>query len=727
MVPALFNCMETLQGIITDITFRNEDNGFSVVRFKPDGQIMPCVCVGVLTAVDRGQTLRVTGQWERHKRFGRQFSVKTYEIVRPATLEGIKSLLGSGLIANIGSVRAGKIVEVFGLSTLDIIDNSPRRLLEVEGIGEKTFAKIHEAWQRQKHIRDLMLFLQECAVSVNLASKIYKAYGQNAREHITQNPYCLIDDVWGVGFLKADAIAQKLGFTHDSFKRIRAGLTHLLHEASSNGHTYLPKDELVGAAAQLLGVKEEQVLFTLDHCVKEAAFVDENGSVFLPLLFDAETTVARLLAQRASSPNTVVARYDRGLMDAWLGDYCKRSGWDADPKQMDTARLLCRHSIVLLTGGPGTGKTTTLQMIVSFFRERHIGVALAAPTGRAAQRMGGVSGLKASTIHRLLEFRPGKGPFNFARTAHNPIDASVVIIDEVSMMDVLLMRSLLCAIRPDAVVLFVGDNNQLPSIGPGNVLADMIESRRIPHIQLTTIFRQAAQSQIVVVAHEIIHGALPRFANEKDGNCFFIKEEDPDRCLSIVVDLVKTRLPRRYGLNPVFDIQILSPMHRGPLGTQNINREIQTVLNPGEKKVVRGDMSFGVGDRVMQIRNNYDLGVFNGDIGSIVDCFDDNELVVDFDGQKVHYDYKNLDELVHAYCISIHKSQGCEFKAVIIIMMTQHYILLQRNLIYTAITRARDLCILVGMPKAISIAVHNNEAFHRYSRLSGRITEYLKT
>ena len=279
-----------------------------MVRFKPDGQAMPCVCVGVLTAVDRGQTLRVTGQWERHQRFGRQFSVKTYEIVRPATVEGIQSLLGSGLIANIGSVRAGKIVEAFGLSTLDIMDTSPRRLLEVEGIGEKTFAKIHEAWQRQKHIRDLMLFLQECAVSVNLASKIYKAYGQNAREHITQNPYCLIDDVWGVGFLKADAIAQKLSFTHDSFKRIRAGLTHLLHEASSNGHTYLPKDELVGAAAQLLGVKEEQVLYTLDHCIKEAAFIEENGGVFLPSLFAAETPVARLLAQRASSPNKVVAR-----------------------------------------------------------------------------------------------------------------------------------------------------------------------------------------------------------------------------------------------------------------------------------------------------------------------------------------------------------------------------------------------------------------------------------
>jgi exodeoxyribonuclease V alpha subunit len=379
------------------------------------------------------------------------------------------------------------------------------------------------------------------------------------------------------------------------------------------------------------------------------------------------------------------------------------------------------HSLVVLTGGPGTGKTTTLQVIVSFFREHHVNVALAAPTGRAAQRMGSVAGLKASTIHRLLEFRPGKGHFHFARNADNQLPLGVLIVDEVSMIDILLMRSLLSALRPDTALLLVGDSNQLPSVGPGNVLADIIATNNIPHVELTTIFRQAAQSRIVTVAHEIIHGSAPDFSNKKEGNCFFINEEDPQKCLSTIIDLVSRRLPQHYGLNPVFDIQVLTPMHRGILGTQNINRTLQSILNPQGKKLVRGEIAYAMGDRVMQIRNNYDLGVFNGDIGYIVDIIDNSECVVDFDGQKIRYEQKDLDELVHAYCISIHKSQGCEFKAVIVIMMTQHYILLQRNLLYTAITRARDLCILIGTPKAVGIAVSNNEAFHRYSRLSQRI------
>ena len=715
--------METLKGIVADITFRNEDSGFSVIRFKPDGRSDTSVCVGVLTAVDRGQSLHITGQWENHKRFGRQFTVAHYEIVRPTTLEGIEMLLGSGLISSIGAARAKKIIDVFGLQTLDILDGNPRRLLEVEGIGEKTFAKIQDAWGRQKHIRDLMLFLQECAVSVNLAHKIYKAYGNNAREFISRDPYCLINDIWGVGFSKADAIAQKMGFSHDSFKRIRAGLMHLLQEANGDGHTYLPKGELSDAAAKLLDVKEELVVYTLEHCAKEELFIEEEGCIYLPRLLDAEKTVARLLTDKASSPNNAVARYDAGAMDVWLASYCARSGWTPDQKQLEAIKTLCMHSALLLTGGPGTGKTTTLHMIVSFFREHHIGITLTAPTGRAAQRMGSIAGIKASTIHRLLEFRPGKDRFYFARTAENPIDADVVIVDEVSMIDILLMKSLLCAIRPGAAVLFVGDSNQLPSVGPGNVLADMILSRRVPHVELTTIFRQAAHSTIILAAHDIIRGATPRFSNDKGENCFFIKEDDPLRCLSTVVDLVTTRLPKRYGFNPVFDIQVLSPMHRGTLGTQNVNRELQAALHPESKKIMRGESAFGAGDRVMQIRNNYDLGVFNGDIGYILDFVDEDELTVDFDGQKVRYEQKDLDELVHAYCISIHKSQGCEFKAVIIIMMTQHYILLQRNLLYTAITRARDLCILIGMPKAVSLAINNNEAFHRYSRLCRRMTE----
>ncbi len=713
--------MTTIEGAVIEITFRNEDNGFSVVRFKADGRPDTIVCVGVLTAIEKGQALRVSGEWEQHKRFGPQFAVKSFEIMRPTTLEGIEALLGSGLIASIGSVRAKKIIAAFGLETLDILDKEPGRLLEVNGIGKKICASIREAWQAQKHIRDLMVFLQESAISVNLAHKIYKTYGLSARERISGNPYCLVDDVWGIGFVKADGIAQKLGFTHDSFKRIRAGLLHVMNEAQADGHTYLPRTQLVEKATALLGVGGELVLYSLDHCIAENTFISEEERIFLPALFEAETTVAKLLARKAAAPNTVVASYDPKFMDEWLAVYCRRSGWDAAPRQLDAARLMCMHSVALLTGGPGTGKTTTLQMIVSFFREHNIGIALAAPTGRAAQRMGSIAGIKASTIHRLLEFKPGGGRFNFGRNADRPIEASVLVVDEVSMVDILLMRSLLCALKRDAIVLFVGDSNQLPSVGPGCVLADMIASGRIPHIELTTIFRQAAQSRIVLAAHDIIRGTVPAFANDKDGNFFFIPEEDPDRCVATVVELVKTRLPRRFGFDPVYDIQVLSPMHRGPLGTQNLNRALRSALDAGGKKLVRGEVSFCVGDRVMQIRNNYDRGVFNGDIGYVVDCIDESELAVEFDGQTVRYELKDLDELVHAYCISIHKSQGCEFKAVVIVMMTHHYILLQRNLLYTAVTRAKQLCVLVGSHRAVSMAVRNNEAFHRYCRLRDRI------
>jgi exodeoxyribonuclease V alpha subunit len=717
--------MTTLQGVLVDITFRNEDSGFTVARFKIDRTDRLTAIVGVLTAVDCGQTLKLTGEWQEHKRFGRQFVIESYEIVRPTTIEGIELLLGSGLITNIGGVRAKKIIETFGLQTLDILDNEPRRLLEVEGIGKKIFEKINSAWQREKSMRGLMLFLQQCSVSVNLAHKIFKAYGGAAQENISRNPYCLVDDIWGVGFSKADAIAQKLGFAHDSFKRIRAGLTHVMQEAAADGHTYLPKASLSQTAAGLLEVKEELVLFSLDHCVAQGRLVVEEDRIFLPQFAEAETTVARLLAEKAGASagasNALIARCPPEKIDAWLASYCSRSAWIADPKQIEAVKAVLSHGVVVLTGGPGTGKTTTLQVIVSFFREHNVGVTLAAPTGRAAQRMGNVSGLKASTLHRLLEFRPGKGGFQFARNADNPLPLGVLIVDEVSMIDILLMRSLLCALRPDAALVLVGDSNQLPSVGPGNVLADIIASGAIAHIELTTIFRQAAQSRIVTSAHEIIHGIRPTYANAKDENCFFIAEDDPERCLATVVDLVSKRLPLRYGFNPISDIQVLSPMHRGTLGTQNINRVLQAIVNPRELKLTRGEITFAQGDRVMQLRNNYDLGVFNGDIGYVADIVDEAELVVDFDGQKITYEQKDLDELVHAYCISIHKSQGCEFKAVIVLMSTQHYILLQRNLLYTAITRAREMCVLIGTAKAVSIAVANNEARNRYSRLAQRI------
>jgi exodeoxyribonuclease V alpha subunit len=714
--------MEIIQGIVRDITFRNEENGFTVLRL--DGP-QPVLCVGVMPAVEPGETLKVTGEFQMHAKFGRQFAVSSFETVRPLTVEGIAALLGSGLIDNIGEVRAKKIIDVFGLTTLDILDSQPHRLREVPGIGAKTLAKIKAAWGKRKNIRDLMVFLQQCSITVNMASKIYGAYGDEAKVKISQNPYCLIDDVWGVGFKKADAIAQKLGFEHDSYKRIRAGLTFVMSEAAADGHTFLPSSSLLSAAAAILEVPEDKALFSLDHMVREGVLVSDENRIYLPHLYGAECGVAALLAALAKARTVALAKFDERSVSSWLDSYAAGNRWHADPKQIAAVHAALSHGASVLTGGPGTGKTTTLQVIVSFLRAHNIVAALAAPTGRAAQRMGSIAGLRASTIHRLLEYRPGGQGYRFARDASNPVDADMIIVDEVSMIDIVLMRSLLAAVRPGTSILFVGDSNQLPSIGPGTVLADMIASGALAHVELTTVFRQAAQSGIVTAAHDIMAGRTPALRNEPAGNFFFVKEEDPDLCCAALVDLVVHRLPARYGLDPAVDIQVLSPIHRGVLGTQHLNALLKGALNAGASHIKRGETDFSAGEKVMQVKNDYDRGVFNGDIGFVADIIDVSEIAVDFDGTRVKYEPKNLDELVHAYCISIHKSQGCEFPAVVIPVTTQHFIMLQRNLIYTAITRARKLCVLVGMQRALSIAVQNNTTKERNSRLRERIVEKL--
>ncbi len=715
--------METIQGTVVDITFRNEENGFTVLRLSTSDAAPPMVCLGPMLTVEPGETLKVTGEFQTHARFGRQFSVSSFESVRPVTIKGIAALLGSGLIENIGEVRAKKIIDVFGLETLNIMDNQPSRLLEVPGIGKKTLEKIIAAWQGRKNIRELMSFLQDCDITVNMASKIYATYGEEAKTRISQNPYCLIDDIWGVGFKKADAIAQKLGFTHDSFKRIRAGLTFVMSQAASDGHTYLPDTALKSQAAAILEVPEEKTLFSLDHMIQEKALVSEERRVYLPHLYQAECAVAGLLAGLSAERRGQLAKYDAARISKWLELYSAQNNWRADPKQIEAVSAALTSGASVLTGGPGTGKTTTLQVIVSFLRQHNISVALAAPTGRAAQRMGSIAGLRASTIHRLLEYRPGGGGYRFAKDASNPVEADMVIIDEASMIDVLLMKSVLAAVRPGTSILFVGDSNQLPSIGPGTVLADMIASGALPHVQLTTIFRQAAHSGIVVAAHDIMAGRVPHLGNHPEGNIFFVKEEDPDQCCATLVDLVTKRLPARYGFNPAEGIQVLSPIHNGVLGTRNLNALLKQALNAGRPGVRRGDNEFSPGDKVMQVRNDYDRGVFNGDIGFVRDVLDEGEIAVEFDGQRVVYEPKHLDELVHAYCISIHKSQGCEFPAVVIPVVTQHFVMLQRNLIYTAITRARKLCVLVGTSRALSIAVNNNQTVERFSRLRERIAK----
>jgi exodeoxyribonuclease V alpha subunit len=711
----------TLEGIIAAVTFQNDDTGYTVLRLQTDGGTKPVACVGTMPTAAAGESLKVQGSWEQHPRFGRQFAVERYEIIRPTTLAGITQLLGSGLIAGIGPARAQLIVERFGLATIDILDNTPDRLIDVPGIGPKRLEKITKGWQRQRHIRDLVLFLQEWDVSVNLAARIYKAYGPAAKEKISGDPYALLDDVWGIGFIKADRIAQKMGFKYDSYKRIRAGIMYVLADAAgSDGHSFLPADTLIAKASEILGVPNELVTYALDHTAASNHVIREDNRVFLPVYYHAEGKIAELLRRRISSLVSKGAdRHEREKIEQWFAGYRRKTGWCADPKQTEAVVTAVTRPIVLLTGGPGTGKTTILQVIVEYFRTARQRVVLAAPTGRAAQRMGSLAGLAAQTIHRLLEFKGGADGYRFFRNESNPIEADVLIIDEMSMIDLLLMRSLLAAVKLSTSMILVGDHHQLPSVGAGNVLADLIASKRIPHVHLTTIFRQAASSRIVTAAHEIINGTVPLLANEQTDNCFFIGRNDPLACLETIVDLVTRRLPARYGFDPITDIQVLSPMHKGPLGTINLT----TVL---QRKLIAADTSgpaasLFLGDKVLQIRNNYDKCVFNGDIG-IVTAIDEEQCVsVNFDGTVVRYDPKELDELVPAYCMSIHKSQGCEFKAVVIPIVTQHYVLLQRTLVYTALTRARQLCIFVGTRKALSIAVRNDQAVNRYSSLAERL------
>ena len=750
---------EKIEGSVETVTYQNDDNGYCVFQLLTKDKAV-CACVGTAPAVRKGLCVALEGKWVTHRKFGRQFAFDACEVTRPTTIEGITQLLESGLISNIGAARARMIVDRFGMETLAVIDNNPDRLSEIPGIGAKTLGKIKGSWAQQRHIRDLALFLQGYDIPPSTASRVYRAYGAEAKKRITENPYCLIDDIWGIGFIKADAIAIKLGFDAESYKRIKAGLTFALQEAASNGHTYLPRAELETVSAELLNVDPGKITFTLDNCNSQGIFICEDDCVYLPYLYHAEKEVAQRLSMMVSnaktepaekssknnagntgktSPpqkftddssaatgNTVInndgtqkkpAVSDKDI-DKFITIYQEKTGWVGAPEQLEAVRRAAKNKIFILTGGPGTGKTTVLQVIVALFRQLNMKIELAAPTGRAAARMGSISGIAARTIHRLLEFKPsgGGGGFKFLKCAENPIDADAIILDEASMVDITLMKSFIAAVRRGTTLILVGDFNQLPSVGPGNVLSDLISCPLIPHVQLTRIFRQSAQSRIVTAAHEIIGGDVPEFGNAASDNCFLIAEEDPQKCLDTIVDLVKRRLPARYGFDPMADIQALSPMHRGTLGTISLNAALQGALNGNDKKISAGQHTFVLGDRVIQTKNNYDTGVFNGDIGFIT-AIADGQVAVTFDKTPVVYDTRDLDQIIPAYCISIHKSQGSEFRAVVIPISTQHFIMLQRNLIYTALTRAKELCVFVGTRYALSMAVKNDKALTRNSRL----------
>jgi exodeoxyribonuclease V alpha subunit len=723
----------TLSGQVEKITFTNEENGFTIARVKVPERHELVTVVGTLMAPMPGEILEMRGEWSDHPRFGRQFKVVEYRTRVPATVYGIRKYLGSGMIKGLGPVMAGRIVDRFGQKTLDIIETDIQRLLEVEGIGKKRIDMIAKAWDTQSEIRDVMLFLQGHGVSSGYAAKIFKHYGSQSISVVKQNPYRLASDIFGIGFLTADQIAGKLGFEKDSRLRVEAGILYVLHQLCDEGHVYFPYEPLVSKSCDIIDVNREPVLRALGNLALDQTIIIEDinetadtfkqniKAVYLTRFYLCETGIARRLTTLVHA-SKAIREIDSDKAIDWVQ---RRLSITLAENQMKAVVWAIENKVLVITGGPGTGKTTIINAVLKIYARLKSGILLAAPTGRAAKRMSEATGFEAKTIHRLLEYSLQKG--GFQRHEDKPLECDVLIIDEASMIDTPLMYHLLKAVPPTATFILVGDVNQLPSVGAGNVLNDIIASTVVPVVTLDKIFRQAKTSQIVVNAHKINQGRVPSVsanqATDPQNDFYFIEQDDPEKVLEIILELSKTRIPQRFGFDPVDEIQVLTPMHRGVVGAGNLNHQLQAVLNPGEGGVTRGDRTYRVNDKVMQIRNNYDKDVFNGDIGRITAiAWESREVLISIDGRAVVYDFSDLDEIVPAYAVSVHKSQGSEYPAVIIPIVTQHYILLQRNLIYTAVTRGKELVVIVGSRKAMTIGVNNNKTRQRYTRLCHRLS-----
>lgn len=726
---------EGLEGTIERIVFSGGSGEFTVARLTLAEGTEPVTVVGSLLGVPVGARLRVRGRFEQSPRFGRQFRVTGYTELAPQTLEGIRRYLGSGLIKGIGPEFAARIVGKFGIHTLEILDAEPHRIAEIPGIGPVRAQAIKRAWAAQREIRKVMVFLQGYGVSPAFAARIYKKYGAAAVARVRENPYRLAFDVWGIGFLSADRLATALGIARDSDVRVEAGVRHTLEEAGGSGHVYLPRRRLVDEAAARLEVDPALAEAAVDRLAQkgevaleaEGAFADRAGeasgeAVFEASLYRAERAAAAgLLRLLAAAP--AQARLDA---DAALARYEAQAGIRLAPEQAQAVRRALVDPVLVITGGPGVGKTTIVRGVVSILMAEGARVALAAPTGRAAKRLQEATGQPAATLHRLLEWKPAEGIFG--RTEARPLDADLLVVDEASMIDVRLAADLVTALAPGTRLVLVGDVDQLPSVGPGAVLGDVIASGRIPTVRLTEIFRQAAQSLIVTNAHRIQDGQLPELGAAPAGGAavdsrdfFFIEEEDPARAAALIRDLVATRLPRRYGLHPR-EIQVLAPMHRGELGAGNLNQLLQEALAPTGDELRSGTRLYRTGDRVMQLRNDYDKEVFNGDVGEVVRLSAaDAELVVRFDDREVLYAAEDLDELALAYAVTVHKAQGSEYPAVIVPVHTQHFVMLRRNLLYTAVTRGKRLVVVVGTRKALGLAVRNGDVGSRSSLLAARL------
>ncbi len=708
--------MEYLSGIVERITYINEENGFGVIKIKSKGFADLVTVVGSLAAVNVGASIRLKGEWKYDSKFGRQFSAVDYRETVPATIAGIEKYLGSGLVKGIGPVYARRIVGHFKEDTLRVIEEEADYLINVEGIGQKRVDMIKKAWQEQKEIKNVMLFLQSNGVSTAYAVKIYKTYGNDSISIVKANPYRLADDIWGIGFKTADKIAWQLGFDKHSFERCRSGIAYVLNELSNEGHCFAAREQLIETTEKMLELDKTLIDATIDRMIEEKAIIpDEGNAIYLPALYYSETGVAKRVREILAAESGYRSAYAENIIEGIQ----KEHGIRYDDVQVDAIKIAVKSKFMVLTGGPGTGKTTTILAIIKVFLKLNARVLLAAPTGRAAKRMSETTGMEAKTIHRLLEYKPPEG---YKKNAESPLECDVLIIDETSMVDIVLMYNLLKAVSNESVVILVGDVDQLPSVGAGNVLKDIIDSGAVNIVKLTRIFRQAQGSAIITNAHRINRGDSPNLKGGSKSDFFFMEEEDPQKVVETIKELCSRRLPAYYKVDPINDIQVLCPMQRGETGAFNLNTVLQETLNLNDVSIKYGGTVYKLRDKVMQIKNNYDKNVFNGDIGTITGIdTEDKTLVISFDGVDVEYDATELDEVVLSYATTVHKSQGSEYKIVVAPFTMQHYMMLQRNLLYTCVTRAKRILVLVGSKKAIGIAVSNNKTQNRNTMLAGRL------